>query len=172
MKFILKIVILLFVSTLVTSVVQAKNDYVEKTAKRNLLEKKILEAKKVIKERIKEKKQTKNTKKQGQIFATIVDLHKGLLKDIEEYNKVIKEIKYRFPEKGDKTERKYLPIRPQTVEEIEQETGIENVLSRVKHKVDQKYKVFTIEDKEKKKKKPKGPHKKEKDTLKRIRIER
>ena len=171
MKFILKTIALLFVSISFTSVVQAKNEYVEKTAKRNILEKKILEVKKVIKERINEKNQTKNTKKQGQIFATIVELHKGLLKDIEDYNKITKEIKYRFPDKGDKTKRKYLPIRPQTVEEIEQETGIENVLSRVKHKVDQKYKFFTSDGK-KRKKKSKVIKEKKENEVKRIRIER
>lgn len=150
----------------------AEGDYVKKSSKYNVLEKKIIETKKLIKERIKQKNSTKDTKVQGEIFATIVSLHKELDKTIREYNDLGRDLKYKYPEKGDKAERKYLPIRPQSVEEIEQETGIDGVLSRVKEKVEQKYMVFTRGQEEEDREKEVKTLKPNKEEVKKIRLEK
>lgn len=78
-------------------------------------------------------------------------VHSAMLESIEDYNKVSKDLEYRYPEKGDDTKRKYLPMRSRSLEQIEKEMGLDAVLSGAKERVDQKYAPIVEEAKKKEK---------------------
>ncbi len=76
------------------------------------------------------------------VIPKIAESHKELLKTNEDYLHAKSELKYRFPEEGAFIERKYVPLRVQTIEQIEKEVGINGDLTRTKKLIDKKYETF------------------------------
>jgi hypothetical protein len=81
------------------------------------------------------------------VIKKIGESYKELVKSTEDYNKAKDELTYRYPEEGALIERKYVPMRVQTLEQIEKETGLNGDLTRTKEAIDKKYEVFTGEKK-------------------------
>lgn len=80
------------------------------------------------------------------ILSAIVATQKELKETHATYAKEQNELRFRFPEKGELIQRKYIPLRPQTLEQIENEMGLDGELTRVKKKIDKKYSIFTGDD--------------------------
>lgn len=76
------------------------------------------------------------------ILDVIVDTHRELVKKHEEYNKERREIKYRYPGGADLVERRYLPLRAPTLEQLEQEMGLDGELTLLRKKIEKKYASF------------------------------
>lgn len=125
------------------------SEYTEKTGKLNNLEMKVRETKESIKNKLKAIQHSEDKNAQKVLYQEIVQAHLEMKKATKDYNSVRQEIKYKFPKKSDQTVRRYLPLREVTLDEIENETGMSGVLSRVKKKIDIKYKKFTLADKNK-----------------------
>ena len=76
------------------------------------------------------------------VLQAIAETHRKLKEATEGYNKEKEELKYRFPEEGMVIERRYVPMRFQSVEQIEKEMGLDGELTRTKKKIDKKYLTF------------------------------
>ncbi len=138
----------LLIATLAqSSFAQLMSEYTRKTGQLNILERKVSTSKEEIKGEISLLGIEKDESKQKQIFEDIKKNHEAYLSSVKEYNTVREDLKYKFPKKHDTTIRRYLPLREQTLDEIEHEVGIESVLTRVKKKLDKKYRSFTEENK-------------------------
>ena len=106
----------------------------------------IREQKKIIQMQISHKnKTTKSSEKQAAVKA-LIEAQSTLRAEIKKYNEIREKALYRYPEKGDKTKRRYLPMRVQSLEQMESEVGLESELTRVKAVVDKKYKKYNKKD--------------------------
>lgn len=76
------------------------------------------------------------------VLGKIVEEHKSLLTTIKDYNKEQEELKYRYPEEGVLYQRKYLPMKELTIEQIENEVGLDAELTKTKLKIEKKYEAF------------------------------
>jgi uncharacterized phage infection (PIP) family protein YhgE len=76
------------------------------------------------------------------ILHVIVSAHKKLETDYAAYNEELRAITYRFPSKGEEIRRKYIPLRPKSLDQVEKEMGLDGELTALKGKVEDKYKVF------------------------------
>ena len=125
---------------------RADREWAQRTSKLNIQQQKIKEATDKLQKLItaknagREVRDEKNNK--VDVLAEIATTH-GLLKThVEDYNKAKNELRYRYPEEGALIERRYVPMRLQTLEQIEREIGIEGRLDRLKVKSDKKYEPF------------------------------
>ncbi len=80
------------------------------------------------------------------LLASIAENHKKLKETIAEYSVEKAEMKYRFPEEGVLIERRYVPMREQSLEQIELEMGLDGDLIATKKKIDKKYGSFMGDD--------------------------
>lgn len=121
----------------------ADREWAKRKSKLNVYETQIKELTKKIQHLI----QMKNAKsvpldekgKPIDVLETIVVTHKKLKEAVDDYNKEEAEMKYRFPEEGTLVERRYVPMRMQTLDQIEREIGLNGELTRIKKKIDSKY---------------------------------
>lgn len=150
---------------------QLMSAYTQKTGKLTTLESKIKGQKEEIKSTLKAMHHSKNVENQKDLFNTAVENHKALKKSIDEYNALRREVKYKFPRKNEQTSRRYLPMREVSLEEIENEIGIDGIMNRVKSKMDKKYKTFTLAE-DKSEKDAKKKKKKNNETEERLRLEK
>lgn len=120
----------------------AEKDYRKQLSKLNSANEQIKSLKENILQLIKKKNASKKESEQRQLVGEIVVLHEELKKQTKIYNEQYRIIKYNFPEKGDHSKRQYLPMRVDTLEELEQGVGIESDLTNVRKKVESKYAPF------------------------------
>jgi hypothetical protein len=125
-----------------------EKEFTEKTAKLNSLTNRIAEAEKRFAELVHEKSATKSTEEKQKIIAQMLEVAKQRNKDAEEYNKVKMDLQLRYPNQGERLERRYQTQSKRTVEELEGVAGLDELLTRVKKVVEKKFASF--EDKEEK----------------------
>ena len=118
-------------------------EWANRTSKLNVLEAKMKDLTKKIKSFIEMKKSGKAAlDEKGRpidVFEAIVVSHKELKETVATYAKESAELKYRYPEKGEVLEKKYIPLREQSLEQIEKQMGLDGELTRLKKKIDKKY---------------------------------
>lgn len=114
-------------------------EYNKKLSELTSLENKVKESRAVIQDLIQHKNATSNREKKHEIVEQMIERHRQLIDEIKRYNEARHQLKYRFPEKDDSTERRYLPLKEQSLEQMEQEMGLDADLTRVKKMVDKKY---------------------------------
>jgi hypothetical protein len=79
------------------------------------------------------------------VLDKMAESHRKLTETALEYNTQKAELKYRYPEEGVIIERRYVPLRAQTIEQIEKELGLSSELTKTKKKIDKKYAPFVGE---------------------------
>lgn len=121
---------------------EASLPYVIKNDELSVISNEIKTSKSNIRILIMKKRSTKNKEKLHQIMENLVEAHNLLNERIIKYQKLKNEIKYRYPEKKITKKREYLSLRIQSLEEIEDEVGIDGQLSKLKKRVDKKYLPF------------------------------
>ncbi|MCC7403342.1 MAG: hypothetical protein IT288_03005 [Bdellovibrionales bacterium] len=114
-------------------------EYTQKKSKKLNLEVQISEQQKALEELIRRKNGTTDPATRSQVVEEMKTVHTGMQKAIQDYNEVVKELNYKYPQKDDDSERKYLPMRSRSLEQIEKEMGLDAVLSAAKGRVDKKY---------------------------------
>lgn len=132
----------------VNSHAQLMGEYTQKVGKLSSLESKIQSGRDSVKVSLAAIQKTQDEKKQKEVFNEAVKLHEELKIAIREYNSLRDEIKYKFPKKHDQTIKRYIPIREESLDEIEKEMGLDGILSRVKTKIDKKYESFNSQEEE------------------------
>lgn len=122
-------------------------EYSKRLNKMTQLQTRVQESTAQLKELIEKKNQgvteikdDKNNRKS--ILTAIVERHKELEKDYAAYNEELRALTYRFPSKGGEIKRKYVVLRPKSLEQVEKELGLDGDLTELKEKVDKKYKAF------------------------------
>ncbi|MCB0327970.1 MAG: hypothetical protein KDD52_10195 [Bdellovibrionales bacterium] len=94
---------------------------------------------KAIEDLIIKKNSTKDPEARAQAVQDLASTHGELQKAIDQYNKIIKDLTYRFPEKGDESQRHYVPVKNRSIEQMEEEMGLDVTLTRLKEVVQKKY---------------------------------
>lgn len=133
-----------------------KSDFAEYNKlnnKMSALKVKVEEAEKKLEELIAKKKMGMTAIKDekgnsAKILDLIVENHKEFLEQQEKYNINLTEITYRFPSRGQEIQRKYHPLRPKTLHQVERELGLSGQLSDLRNKVQDKYKAFNPPEEE------------------------
>ncbi len=126
---------------------------------------------------IKTKNSSKDEAKNKKIVNQMIEAHMEFVKATDDYNKLYNKLRYRFPDKSNtKKRRRYLPLRVQSLEQIENEMGVDADLTRLRKKVNKKYSPF-LEDELKAKQEAgpmfyKGKLKQDPEDSKRIKLEK
>ena len=89
-----------------------------------------------------EKKSAKTEKQKKVIIDQLIKVYGTYQKELTIRNTLKKKLKYKFPNKGQVIERKYLPMRVQSLEAMEEEQGIDGQLTKVRKKINKKYAPF------------------------------
>ena len=88
---------------------------------------------------IAKKKINTDLKIRDEILKEIIQKNEDLKKTFREMKTEEEHIRFQHPEKGDETVRKYRHLRLKSIEELENEVGLDGQLSRLKNKVKNKY---------------------------------
>ena len=137
--------------------------YASKSGKLNVLKMRVKETEKTIKKLVQRKAAAATREQEHQIMEEMVRVHEGYKKDTREYNALRNELKYRFPEKDDETERQYQVIKDKTLDDIEEEIDLDGALTQFKKKMDKKYEPFVKAAEEKRFRELSSKMEKEKD---------
>lgn len=82
-----------------------------------------------------------NSPRVKEIIDLMISEHKELQNLAKDHEKTITILKFRFPERGAKADRKYEPTEIKTLEEMEQELGVDGRLTRNMKKLRSQYGV-------------------------------
>jgi hypothetical protein len=92
-----------------------------------------------IKTLIHHKRSEHDRESQKHIMKEIEEKHKKLEEAYKKYNEEVNHVKYRHPEQGDMGERTYTVLKPRTLEQIENDVGLEGKLDRIRRKMEAQY---------------------------------
>jgi len=101
----------------------------------------IREKEKKIRELIEEKKKTRNKDDVEKLLGEIQKEHKELTKIYKEFDQEREHVRFEHPEHGDKTDRKYQAYKLKSLDDFEQEGGIDGKLNKTKIKMLERYGV-------------------------------
>lgn len=102
----------------------------------------------------------------------IKENHDELKKQQKEYAEKRNEVRFKFPAQGNVIERRYMPIGVQTLEDVEQEMGLDGELTNVKRKIIHKYQHFLKSEDVEKEVVRERKRVEQKNSKKRLRLER
>jgi TolA-binding protein len=126
--------------------------YNERILELNSLETQISTLEKEFRVLIKKKNQTDDPKQIKPLVKRMKEIKPERDQAVDRYNEIKEEIKYRFPDKGRALIRRFAPMQKKSMKQLEKPTRLREDLTTVKQLVDQKYKTFVDEDRERKKK--------------------
>ena len=122
--------------------VPEEEDWAKQVNYLNSKEGKVKNYTKELKTLIVDKKITTDTEEKKIIINQIIKVHALLKKEEVSYNNMRRKIRYRFPDKGTILDRKYLPMKIQSIEKMEDESGVDNQLTKLRRKIGKKYKPY------------------------------
>lgn len=118
------------------------NEYTKLYSQKSNLELEISTHQKALEALILRKNSASDAASRNQTVEEILRVHAELQASISQYNQTLKDLTYRFPEKGNESKRQYAPMKNRTIDQIEREMGIDASLSAIKEKIDKKYAPF------------------------------
>ena len=119
-----------------------QKEFEDKTSKLNYMSSLIEEANKEFEHLVHQKEHAKTQDEKQEVIREMVDLVNRRNKNIEIYNKLRTELDLRYPNKGQRLNRRYQPRAKQSVDEMESARGLEQLLTHTKMQVDKKYESF------------------------------
>lgn len=140
---------------------EADNGYDKKLTKLNTYQSEMKSVRASLQESIKELRGTaKNDPNYNAVKERVIILYEDYDRAVKNFNEVGRELQHQFPEKSNLTKRKYAPYRVQSIEQIEKELDLDDVLTDAGEAVYKKYRAFAPKEekrvlKKKKKKKKK-----------------
>ncbi len=124
----------------------ADKEWAQRTSKLNILDQKIKDETTKLQKLIQAKNSGQKIRDEKNVevdvLGEITKTYKELKTNVDEYVVGKDELRFRFPEEGVVIERRYVPLRLKSLDEIEREIGIDGTLIRLKNKSDKKYEVF------------------------------
>jgi len=88
---------------------------------------------------IEKKKESKSADEKEELMKDIVKKNGELKKIYKDFKAEKEHVRFEHPEQGDKTERAYRHLKLKSLEELQDETGLDGQLSRLKKKVETSY---------------------------------
>jgi hypothetical protein len=149
-----------------------QKEYIEKTGKLTSLSNRIVEFEKQFQEVIHHKATAKTTAEKMHAVEELNRIAKERNKDVEAYNRIKMDVKLRYPNQGISLERRYNTQQKKTVEELEGAAGLDEMLTRIKRVIDQKYEPFLAEEEKREKKQPTIVKSLDEEKPKRLRLEK
>ncbi len=128
------------------AVSKEKKDYTEKSGKLRVLEARILDSEKTFQELIKKKNGAHSSEEKRDIINEMNEVIKVRNDSVDAYEKLRTQIIYRFPDEGDSVRRRYGTQSKRTVEELEGVAGLDEMLTRIKKAVHNKYEPLMPEE--------------------------
>ncbi|MEO0336407.1 MAG: hypothetical protein AAF202_08430 [Pseudomonadota bacterium] len=125
------------------------NDYILEL---NSLETQISELEKEFRKLIMQKNQTEDPMTQKPLVKRMKEIKPERDRAVDRYNEIKETIKYRFPDKGRALTRRYAPMQKKSMKQLEKPTRLRQELTNVKQMMDEKYKTFVEEERERRKK--------------------
>ena len=118
---------------------EAQDIYINRIKVLHVNEQNIKKYRRMLQKFVAEKQVSKSRKRRIELVRLIRAAHEKLNKEIQDYNRVRNEVRYLYPAKDKLAVRRYLPIRKQTIEQIEKEMGLDAQLTAIGHQVQRKY---------------------------------
>lgn len=112
------------------------------TTKLNALSVKIQDAQKEFEELVAKKDAETDPEKLSAVLAEMVKVSERRNQDVDEYTQVRQELLYRFPSMGETVNRRYQTQQRKNVKELEANVGIEQLLTRTREIIDEKFAPF------------------------------
>ncbi|MBK7845130.1 MAG: hypothetical protein IPJ71_15845 [Bdellovibrionales bacterium] len=118
------------------------NEYTKLYSQKSNLELEISTHQKALEALILRKNSASDAASRNQTVEEILRVHAELQASISQYNQTLKDLTYRFPEKGNESKRQYAPMKNRTIDQIEREMGIDASLSAIKEKLIRNMRLF------------------------------
>ncbi|NQZ01007.1 MAG: hypothetical protein HRT45_10125 [Bdellovibrionales bacterium] len=118
----------------------------------NSLETEIATLEKEFKKLITQKNKTDDPKTIKPLVKRMKEIKPERDQAVDRYNEIKDEIKYRFPDQGRALSRRYAPMQKKSMKQLEKPTRLKEELTATKRLMDEKYKVFVEEERERRKK--------------------
>ncbi len=119
-----------------------QREFAEKNQKINSLSSRIEESEKQFKELVERKAHEKNAAEKERIIKQMNEVTADRNKAVTEYNKLKTDITLRYPNQGERLDRRYLTQPKKSVEELEGTAGLDELLTRTKKVIEKKFAVF------------------------------
>lgn len=94
-----------------------------------------------IKELVEKKNKNRDPHTRDELLKEINKKNDDLRRVYKDFKEEKEHVRFEHPEQGDKTERKYKRVRMKSLEDLENEVGLDGQLTRLKQKVEKKYPV-------------------------------
>lgn len=119
-----------------------QKEFQEKTSKLNTLLSRIEESEKQFGEVVEHKNEARNPEEKQSLIKRLVDITKERNNAVEEYNKLKTEVDLRYPNRGERSNKRYEVQSKKSVEELEGGEGLDELLTRAAKMVKKKYASF------------------------------
>lgn len=117
-------------------------EYYKKEGRLNSLKTKIEEAEKAFKQNLEAKNLTKDPEEKKRYANALMAIAKERNAFVRELSEIRAELKYRYPNKGEDIDKRFVPKEERTVQQLEDASDLDIKLSEVKEDVDKKYKAL------------------------------
>lgn len=152
-------------------ITKEQKEFLEKSSKLTSLGNRLEEHDKQFAEAVRLKAAAKTPEAKQQIIATMNEIIAARNKDVDQFNKLKTELKLRFPKRGEQLDRRYQTQTKRSIEEAEAAAGLDELLTKTKKSIDQKYAPFMTEEEKEQIARPKVKAQEQEET-KRLRLEK
>lgn len=117
-------------------------EYSNKESRMNSLESKMREAQKRFDEKLGQKKRTTDTARQKELAKELFNIAKERNSFVSEYNDLRQELLYKYPNKGQEIDKRFIPRKHKSVAEMENTSDFDRQLTKAKDEIKEKYKAL------------------------------
>jgi hypothetical protein len=149
-----------------------QKEYIDKTGKLSTLTNRIAEHEKQFQEIVHHKAAAKTQADKMHYIGELNRIAKERNKDVEAFNRIKMDVQLRYPNQGVALERRYSIHQKKSVEELEGTAGLDEMLTRIKKVIDQKFAQFLIEEEQRNKAQPSVVKAAEEEKPARLRLEK
>lgn len=122
-------------------------EFNNKEGRLNSLENRIKDAHARFNQVLAEKKRTTDVIRQKQLATELMSIAKERNSYVTEYNDLRQEILYRYPNRGQEIDKRFIPRQHRSVAEMENATDLDRQLTKVKVRIGEKYApLMPVED--------------------------
>jgi hypothetical protein len=119
-----------------------QREYQEKSSRLNTLLSRIEESEKQFAEAVEHKNEEKNPEEKQRLIKRLVEITKERNKSVEDYNKLKTDLDLRYPNRGERSNKRYEVQSKKSVEEMEGVEGLDELLTHTAKLVKKKFASF------------------------------
>lgn len=114
-------------------------EYNKKEARLNTLKSRITEAEEKFKGVLEAKERAKDKKQKQDLALELIQIAKDRNENVKEYSTLRHDLRYRYPNKGEEIDRRYIPQQEKSLHELSQTSALDEQLTAAKKRMDKKY---------------------------------